>query len=25
MNHHLFNRWGSSEVKKTLRKKGFKN
>jgi len=21
MNHHLFNRWGSSEVKKTLRKK----
>jgi 4-hydroxy-3-polyprenylbenzoate decarboxylase len=25
LNHHLFNRWGSSEVKKTLRKKGFKN
>jgi flavin prenyltransferase len=25
INHHLFNRWGSSEVKKTLRKKGFKN
>jgi 4-hydroxy-3-polyprenylbenzoate decarboxylase len=25
MNHHLFNRWGSSEVKKTLRKKGFKD
>jgi 4-hydroxy-3-polyprenylbenzoate decarboxylase len=25
MNHHLFDRWGSSEVKKTLRKKGFKN
>ena len=24
MNHHLFNRWGSSEVKKTLRKKGFR-
>ena len=25
INHHLFNRWGSSEVKKTLRKKGFKD
>ena len=25
MNHRLFNRWGSSEVKKTLRKKGFKD
>jgi 4-hydroxy-3-polyprenylbenzoate decarboxylase len=25
MNHHLFDRWGSSEVKKILRKKGFKN
>jgi 4-hydroxy-3-polyprenylbenzoate decarboxylase len=25
INHHLFNRWGSSEVKKTLKKKGFKN
>ena len=25
MNHHLFNRWGSSEVKKSLRKKGSKN
>jgi len=25
INHHLFSRWGSSEVKKTLRKKGFKN
>jgi len=25
INHHLFNRWGSSNVKKTLRKKGFKN
>jgi 4-hydroxy-3-polyprenylbenzoate decarboxylase len=25
LNHHLFSRWGSSEVKKTLRKKGFKN
>jgi 4-hydroxy-3-polyprenylbenzoate decarboxylase len=25
INHHLFNRWGSSQVKKTLRKKGFKN
>jgi 4-hydroxy-3-polyprenylbenzoate decarboxylase len=24
MNHHLFNRWGSSEVKKSLRKKGFR-
>jgi 4-hydroxy-3-polyprenylbenzoate decarboxylase len=23
--HHLFNRWGSSEVKKTLKKKGFKD
>ena len=25
INHHLFNRWGSSNVKKTLRKKGFKD
>ena len=25
INHHLFNRWGSSEVKKTLKKKGFKH
>jgi 4-hydroxy-3-polyprenylbenzoate decarboxylase len=25
INHHLFNRWGSSEMKKTLKKKGFKN
>ena len=25
LNHRLFNRWGSSEVKKTLRKKGFKD
>jgi flavin prenyltransferase len=25
INHHLFNRWGSSEVKQTLRKKGFKD
>lgn len=25
MDHHLFNRWGSSRVKKTLRKKGFKD
>jgi 4-hydroxy-3-polyprenylbenzoate decarboxylase len=25
INHHLFDRWGSSEVKKTLRKKGFKD
>ena len=25
LNHHLFSRWGSSEVKKTLRKKGFKD
>jgi 4-hydroxy-3-polyprenylbenzoate decarboxylase len=25
INHHLFNRWGSSQVKKALRKKGFKN
>ena len=25
MNHHLFDRWGSSEVKKTLRKKGIKD
>ena len=25
MNHHLFNRWGSSEVKETLKKKGFKD
>ena len=25
LSHHLFNRWGSSEVKKTLRKKGFKD
>ena len=25
LNHHLFNRWGSSQVKKTLRKKGFKD
>jgi 4-hydroxy-3-polyprenylbenzoate decarboxylase len=23
--HHLFNRWGSSKVKKTLKKKGFKD
>ena len=25
LNHHLFSRWGSSEVKKALRKKGFKD
>jgi 4-hydroxy-3-polyprenylbenzoate decarboxylase len=25
INHHLFNRWGSSKVKKALRKKGFKD
>ncbi len=25
INHHLFNRWGSPEVKKTLRKRGFKD
>jgi 4-hydroxy-3-polyprenylbenzoate decarboxylase len=25
MNHHLFNRWGSSEVKEPLKKKGFKD
>jgi 4-hydroxy-3-polyprenylbenzoate decarboxylase len=25
MNHHLFNRWGSNSVKRTLRKKGFKD
>jgi 4-hydroxy-3-polyprenylbenzoate decarboxylase len=25
VNNHLFNRWGSSQVKKTLRKKGLKN
>ncbi|MDI7260588.1 MAG: UbiX family flavin prenyltransferase [Thermodesulfobacteriota bacterium] len=25
INHHLFNRWGSPAVKKTLRKKGFKD
>jgi len=25
INHHLFNRWGSNRVKKTLRTKGFKN
>lgn len=25
INHHLFNRWGSDRVKKTLRKKGFKD
>jgi 4-hydroxy-3-polyprenylbenzoate decarboxylase len=25
MNHHLFNRWGSSEVKETLKKKGLKD
>lgn len=25
LNHDLFNRWGSSEVKKTLKKKGMKN
>jgi len=25
MDHHLFNRWGSSELKKSLRKKGFRN
>jgi 4-hydroxy-3-polyprenylbenzoate decarboxylase len=24
LNHHLFKRWGSSQVKKNLRKKGFK-
>ena len=25
MNHYLFNRWGSSEVKEPLKKKGFKD
>jgi 4-hydroxy-3-polyprenylbenzoate decarboxylase len=25
LDHHLFDRWGSSQVKKNLRKKGFKN
>jgi 4-hydroxy-3-polyprenylbenzoate decarboxylase len=25
MNHHLFNRWGSKSLKRTLRKKGFKD
>ncbi len=25
LNHNLFNRWGSSEVKKTLKKKGIEN
>jgi 4-hydroxy-3-polyprenylbenzoate decarboxylase len=25
INHHLFNRWGSNSVKRTLRKKGFKD
>lgn len=25
INHHLFNRWGSNRVKKSLRKKGFKD
>jgi 4-hydroxy-3-polyprenylbenzoate decarboxylase len=25
LDHHLFSRWGSSQVKKTLRKKGFKD
>ena len=25
MNHHLFKRWGSSELKKNLREKGIKN
>jgi len=25
INHHLFNRWGSNRVKKTLRKKGVKD
>jgi 4-hydroxy-3-polyprenylbenzoate decarboxylase len=25
LNHHLFSRWGSKSVKRTLRKKGFKN
>jgi 4-hydroxy-3-polyprenylbenzoate decarboxylase len=25
MNHHLFNRWGSTEVKKILKKKGIKD
>jgi len=25
INHHLFSRWGSSNMKKTLRKKGFKD
>ncbi len=25
IDHHLFNRWGSNSLKKTLRKKGFKN
>jgi 4-hydroxy-3-polyprenylbenzoate decarboxylase len=25
INHHLFNRWGSNSVKRTLKKKGFKD
>ena len=25
INHHLFNRWGSNSVKRTLREKGFKD
>ena len=25
LNHHLFSRWGSSEMKRTLKKKGFKD
>jgi 4-hydroxy-3-polyprenylbenzoate decarboxylase len=25
LNHHLFSRWGSNNVKRTLRKKGFKD
>ncbi len=25
INHHLFERWGSSKIKETLKKKGFKN
>jgi 4-hydroxy-3-polyprenylbenzoate decarboxylase len=25
LDHHLFNRWGSNSVKKTLKKKGFKD
>jgi 4-hydroxy-3-polyprenylbenzoate decarboxylase len=25
LSHHLFNRWGSNSVKRTLRKKGFKD